>query len=145
MTDVEIYEDNILYLQPDNILDVLNKTKQPIVASCYAEWCPDCQEMKPIFEKVATEYNGRCVFTKVLVDEEPELVDMLQIRAIPTLFLINSGITLGKIVGSLSLYQLRCVITNFLNVVYPEQATLHYPSTNRVIPEMHLIEVPSQI
>lgn len=45
----------------------------PIVIDFFATWCGPCVMIKPIFETISQEYEGKAVFIKIDVDKCKEL------------------------------------------------------------------------
>lgn len=66
----------------------------------WAEWCGPCHIMKPIIEEIEKEYAGKVTFTKVNVDEQPELSDQYQVRSIPTMVFKKEGKIVDQVVGA---------------------------------------------
>lgn len=71
-----------------------------VLVEFYADWCPNCREMKPVLDHVAEEFDGRARILKVNVDEEPTLVSLLCILAVPTLAVFRDGEVVDGIVGA---------------------------------------------
>lgn len=65
-----------------------------------AEWCGGCQVIKPIVEKLATEYEGKVNIYGCDVDECAELTSEFGIRNIPTLLFFKNGVLQNRLVGS---------------------------------------------
>jgi thiol-disulfide isomerase/thioredoxin len=63
------------------------KTDKPVLVSVSAGWCQACQQMKPAFEKFAS-------------DAKDAIVTSLNITAIPTFLVIKAGKVVGKIRGA---------------------------------------------
>lgn len=57
---------------------------KPCVIDFYATWCGPCRQMSPIIEELAGELEGKVIFYKVDVDQEPELAGAFGIQSIPT-------------------------------------------------------------
>jgi thioredoxin 1 len=90
---------DILYVQQDNWCEVESSSK-PVLVDFWAEWCPPCRMLAPIFEKLAANYGDQIIFAKVNVDELPEVAGQYGIRSIPTLLLLRDGEVLEELVGA---------------------------------------------
>jgi len=53
-----------------------------------ATWCPPCKAIKPIYERLSTEYPD-VAFGKIDVDENPEASAEAAISAVPTFLFVN--------------------------------------------------------
>jgi thioredoxin 1 len=82
------------HAQPDT------PTNLPKLWDFWAVWCPPCKELTPTIEALASEYEGKIEIKSINVDENKELAQKFEIRAIPTLvFLDAKGNELSRIVG----------------------------------------------
>lgn len=67
-----------------------------ILIDFYADWCPPCKVMKPIFEAFAADNDlSHIRFTEVDVDAQPELSQAYQVSSIPTFIVLKVAITNG--------------------------------------------------
>lgn len=71
-----------------------------VMADYSAEWCGGCQVIKPIVEKLATEYEGKVNIYGCDVDECAELTSEFCIRNIPTLLFFKDGVLQNRLVDS---------------------------------------------
>jgi thioredoxin 1 len=62
-----------------------------------ASWCQPCKALAPIVEKVTQENNVDVV--DVDIDEEPELAQQFNVRAIPYVISFRDGQPLGAFGG----------------------------------------------
>lgn len=69
---------------------VLN-SEVPVVVDFYADWCHPCHQIAPILNTLSEEHEGLVRFTKVNVDEEPELARAYRVSTIPAVLLFDSG------------------------------------------------------
>ena len=60
--------------------------QRPAVVEFFATWCPHCQAMKPILEKVESQYRGKVDFYQIDIDKQPEITDDFDIEGTPTIF-----------------------------------------------------------
>jgi thioredoxin len=78
------------------------KGNKPCVVDFYADWCPPCRMLDPIFKKMAEKYAGKVDFYKIDIDSNEVIVDAYQIMGIPTLFFCSSDGNMIRIAGALS-------------------------------------------
>jgi thioredoxin 1 len=84
------------------------ESEKPVVVYFSAVWCGPCRAMSPVFNKLAVEFEGKAKFVKVDVDEEAiqDIVQEFDVRGIPTLALVKSGVIIDTSVGARSQAQL---------------------------------------
>ncbi len=93
---------------PDTPLEITDadideniKKYQTIVIDCWAPWCGPCKMVHPIIEELAKEMQGKIVFGKLNVDENPVTSTKHQIMSIPTLLVFKNENLVDRIVGAL--------------------------------------------
>lgn len=57
----------------------------PKVLIFYADWCPYCRRMKPVFEQLAKEYAGRAAVFAFNVEKAPKTYAKYSPRGVPSL------------------------------------------------------------
>merc|ERR1711934_398107 len=70
-----------------------------VVVDFTASWCPPCQRIKPIFEKMA-EDTPEVVFVKVDVDENGETSSACGIQCMPTFQFYKKGEKVDELQGA---------------------------------------------
>jgi thioredoxin 1 len=70
-----------------------------VLVDFYADWCGPCRALQPSLERLATEFEGKAIVSKVNVDNEPEIAAAFEIRSIPALLYFKKGELAGKLVG----------------------------------------------
>lgn len=72
-----------------------------IVVDCWAPWCGPCRMVGPVIEELAKEMQGKVVFGKLNVDENPTTSAKHQIMSIPTMLVFKNGQLVDKFVGAM--------------------------------------------
>ena len=89
--------------------DVL-KSAHPVLVDYWAEWCGPCKMIAPIFDEVATSYQGKLQIAKMNVDENRDIPAKFGIRGIPTLMIFKNGELAATKVGAMTKSQLTAFI-----------------------------------
>jgi thioredoxin 1 len=84
----------------DANIDLTINKYNTIVIDCWAPWCGPCRMVGPVIEELAKEMQGKVVFGKLNVDENPETSTKHQIMSIPTLLVFKSGNLVDRLVGA---------------------------------------------
>jgi thioredoxin len=98
----------------ENFENEVVNSKLPVVIDFYADWCGPCQMMKPVFEKLSSEFEGKLNFLKVDTQAEEGLAMKFQVQGIPMLSVLKGGEQIGKLVGFMSEDQLRNKLNELL-------------------------------
>lgn len=80
----------------------------------YADWCGPCIAMKPVFEEVEKQYEGKVTFKKVNVDSDPSEAQKYGIMSIPTFVIVKDGKEVDRRMGAMPKDQLVSFIENNL-------------------------------
>ena len=87
----------------------------PVVVDFFADWCGPCVAMKPVFEQMATEFEGKAIFCKVNIDEVESLANQFGIQAIPTFIVFKGGVSKGVVKGANAAAVKQLVVSNIWN------------------------------
>jgi len=77
-----------------------------------ASWCGPCISYTPIVETVGDAYKQVLTTLKVDVEQVPESAGELQIRAVPTLVLLNNGKLVDTAIGAQTQLQVKQWLNN---------------------------------
>lgn len=72
---------------------------KPVLVDFWAPWCTYCRRISSAYDRIAEQYEGSILVSKVNIDEEPMLADQLEIEVIPTLVLFKNGKPVDSIVA----------------------------------------------
>ena len=70
-----------------------------VVVDCFAEWCPPCKLIAPVFDALARQYK-HVVFVKVDVDKVPSITSILSVWAMPTFAFLKQGKKISSFMGA---------------------------------------------
>ncbi|MBT4162889.1 MAG: tetratricopeptide repeat protein [Gammaproteobacteria bacterium] len=91
--------------------EVAEKSKQmPVLMEFYAEGAEQCQPTSALLQKLAAEFHGKFTLARVEVQQNPELVQQLGIRALPTVKIVFQGQMAGDMEGPADEQKLREVL-----------------------------------
>jgi len=83
----------------ENFKEEVENSKTPVIIDFFADWCMPCQMMKPVFEKVSKDYEGKLKFAKLNTEIAPEIAQRFRVQGIPCLVIVENGKEVGRIVG----------------------------------------------
>ncbi len=89
----------------------------PIIIDVYATWCGPCQQMKPVFNELEKEFEGRCKFAALNVDEARDISIMFGVTSVPTFVYYSNGEMHSKDTGYMSKAALKARIEDFIQSV----------------------------
>ena len=88
--------------------EVVDKSQQvPVLLEFYADQAEQCASTSALLRKLVSEYQGKFVLRRVEVQKNSQLVQQMQIRALPTIKIVHQGQVAGGIDGPVDENQLK--------------------------------------
>ncbi len=83
----------IKHISSNAELNALFASTTYVAVDFYADWCPPCKAIAPVFEQLATQHSvdGLLAFAKVNTDKVQEAAAAHRISAMPTFLFFKDG------------------------------------------------------
>jgi len=74
-------------------LDAVLSSNHQVVVDFYADWCPPCRAIAPVFSELADKHasKGNLAFAKVNVDHVNDVAGRYAVSAMPTFVFFRDG------------------------------------------------------
>jgi thioredoxin 1 len=92
----------------DGFESTVKEADKPVVIEFWIKSCPNCQKLKPVYEKLPETFNDKIAFVKMNMFSSLanlKLAEGLGVEDTPTVKLFCKGREIGQIVGYRSLEQ----------------------------------------
>jgi thioredoxin len=88
---------------------------RPVFVDFWAVWCGPCRIMEPVVDHLAAKYDGKVVFGKLNVDEQPEIATRYDVLSIPTFMVFKKGKPVDAQIGAVGEPALDRLLQKALN------------------------------
>ncbi len=106
--------ERLLEITDQNFETVVMNSETPVLVDFWAPWCGPCKMLTPIIEEIAEEYEGKVVFGKLNVDDNPQVASKYGIVSIPTILFVKDGKVTDQHVGLLAKDPMKKKIDEFV-------------------------------
>lgn len=84
----------------------IERNHMPVIVDFWASWCGPCQNMAPVYNRVAKETDS-ILFAKVNTEQAQKVSGDAGIRSIPTLIFFYQGQEVDRVSGGLNEPQIK--------------------------------------
>lgn len=96
-------------------LNGLLNSDKPVLVEFFATWCPHCQRMKPVLDKVERRSKAGLKIERFDIDApaNASLIDYYKIQSVPTMLLFHKGEQVWRKSGEIAADQLEDIIGSY--------------------------------
>ncbi|KAL8060604.1 hypothetical protein ABFX02_02G035400 [Erythranthe guttata] len=76
-------------------------SESPVLVEFYASWCGPCRMVHRVIDEIATEYKGILKCFVVDADNDSQIAEDYDIKAVPVVLLFKNGEKLESIIGTM--------------------------------------------
>lgn len=128
---------SIIDINEANLQQVLEQSAQvPVLFYFWSNRSQHCQQLDPILDKLANEYNGQFILAKVDCDLQQMVAAQFGLRAIPTLYLFKDGQPVDGFQGPQPEEFIRDLLAKFL----PKEEDLKMEEASQLLAEDNAID-----
>ena len=103
-------------------LVIENSFHKPVLVDFWAEWCAPCKALMPLLAQITESYRGELLLAKVNCDLEPDIVQRMGIRSLPTVVLFKNGQPVDGFTGAQPESAIRGLLAPHVAEPAPEAA-----------------------
>ena len=90
---------NLFAVKDQDFTSQVLQSPLPVIVDFWAEWCPHCHALAPLYAQLSTTYTGRLRFATMNADEHPQTAAQFGVQGLPTFILFNAGQPVAHIIG----------------------------------------------
>ncbi|XP_052194714.1 thioredoxin M3, chloroplastic-like [Diospyros lotus] len=81
--------------------ELILKSELPVLVEFYASWCGPCRMVRRVIDELATEYAGKLKCFILMADDDLQIADNYDIKAVPVVLLFKNGEKHQSVVGTM--------------------------------------------
>jgi len=97
----------VIEITLDKFKEEVLEAEIPVLLEFWAYGCPECDDLKPVFDELARDYAGTVRFGSVDANRYIALTIAFQVVRIPCLVLFRSGEEVARTIGYMNQQELR--------------------------------------
>lgn len=101
-----VYSAHPVVLSNNTFYPFIERNDLPVIVDFWAGWCGPCQNMAPVFTKVA-QSSPSLLFAKIDTEQVQQVSTDANIRSLPTLVFFHKGEEVDRISGGLNEAQMK--------------------------------------
>jgi thioredoxin 1 len=107
------------HLDPTELIDIIwpelsKRSFIPVLVEFWSPVCNVCEKAEKYLEKLEQAYKDKIIVVKVNVNDDLQLLELYNIRRIPTFVLFRNSLELARVVGFKSDDEIEKTIRNII-------------------------------